>query len=41
MAHRDELGAKRVILTHLGAQTLAHTQDLALEYAVDGSVVEL
>jgi len=41
MAHRDELGAKRIVLTHLGAETLARVRELELEYATDGSTVEL
>jgi ribonuclease BN (tRNA processing enzyme) len=41
MAHRDELAAKRIVLTHLGATTLAHLAELALEHAEDGTVVEV
>lgn len=40
-AHRAELGAKRIVLTHLGATTLAHLSELRDEYAVDGTVVEV
>jgi ribonuclease BN (tRNA processing enzyme) len=41
MEHRDELGAKRIMLTHLGAQTLARADELELEYAVDGMLIEV
>ena len=41
MQHRAELGAKRIVLTHLGATTLAHRGDLELEHAADGTVIEL
>lgn len=36
MAHRAELDCERVVLTHLGAETLAHLGELELEYATDG-----
>ena len=41
MAHRAETRAKRIVLTHLGAETLARVRDLELEYAIDGSTIEL
>jgi ribonuclease BN (tRNA processing enzyme) len=41
MAHRDELEAKRIVLTHLGAETLAHLSELELEYSADGSMIEV
>jgi ribonuclease BN (tRNA processing enzyme) len=41
MEHRAELGAKRIVLTHLGAQTLARVSELELEYAVDGTQIEV
>jgi ribonuclease BN (tRNA processing enzyme) len=41
MAHREEFRAKRIVLTHLGAETLAHLTDLELEHAVDGAVIEI
>ena len=41
MQHREELGAKRIVLTHLGAQTLAHLAELELEHAADGTLVEV
>ncbi len=37
VANRALLGTKRIILTHLGATSLAHLQDMELEYATDGS----
>ena len=39
--HRPEFEAKRIVLTHLGAETLAHLSDLELEHTTDGSVVEI
>ena len=41
MAHRDELASRRIILTHLGAETLAHAAELELEHAADGTVIEI
>jgi ribonuclease BN (tRNA processing enzyme) len=41
MAHRAEVEAKRIVLTHLGAETLAHLSDLELEYAIDGMSIEV
>jgi len=41
MAHRDELATRRIILTHLGAQTLAHVSELEVEHAVDGMAIEI
>lgn len=40
-AHRAELGAKRVILTHMGPQMLAHQETLPEERAHDGMVLSL
>ncbi|MEP6693862.1 MAG: MBL fold metallo-hydrolase [Chloroflexota bacterium] len=37
IAHRDELDCKRIVLTHLGAETLARIGELDLEHAVDGT----
>jgi ribonuclease BN (tRNA processing enzyme) len=37
--HRAELGAKRIVLTHMGATTLAHRKDLELEHTQDGTVI--
>ncbi len=39
MAHRDELECKRIVLTHLGAETLAHLGELELEHAEDGTAL--
>ncbi len=41
MAHRDEVASRRIILTHLGAETLAHAAELELEHAADGTVIEI
>jgi ribonuclease BN (tRNA processing enzyme) len=41
MSHRTELDCKRIVLTHLGAETLARIGELELEHAVDGSVFEV
>ena len=40
-AHRHALGARRVILTHMSREMLAHTADVPEECAHDGLVVEL
>jgi ribonuclease BN (tRNA processing enzyme) len=37
MSHRDKLDCKRIVLTHLGAETLARIGELDLEHAVDGT----
>lgn len=37
MSHRAELDCKRIVLTHLGAETLARIGELDLEHAVDGT----
>ncbi len=39
--HLPAIGAKRVILTHLSDDMLAHLADVELECAVDGMVVEV
>jgi ribonuclease BN (tRNA processing enzyme) len=36
MSHRDELRCKRIVLTHLGAETLARIGELEVDHAVDG-----
>ena len=36
MAHRDALDCKRMVLTHLGAETLARIGELEIDHAVDG-----
>lgn len=41
MSHRSELDCKRIVLTHLGAETLARIGELELEHAVDGAVIEV
>ena len=41
MAHREEFGAKRIVLTHLGAETLAHLAEVELEYSTDGVQIEI
>jgi ribonuclease BN (tRNA processing enzyme) len=41
VAHRLELRAKRVILTHPGAQTLARRNELAWTLADDGTTIDL
>jgi ribonuclease BN (tRNA processing enzyme) len=41
MEHRDELDCRRVVLTHLGAETLARIGELELEHAVDGTTLEI
>jgi ribonuclease BN (tRNA processing enzyme) len=41
MEHREELGAKRIVLTHLGTETLARVSELELEHTVDGTLIEL
>ena len=40
-AHWDELGAKRVILTHMSPEMLAQTEHVPEECAHDGLVVEI
>ena len=41
MSHRDELDCKRMILTHLGDEMLENLDNLEIEVADDGKVVEL
>jgi ribonuclease BN (tRNA processing enzyme) len=41
LAHRDELRAERMVLTHAGAETLARRAELAWELADDGTVIDL
>jgi ribonuclease BN (tRNA processing enzyme) len=40
-AHRDELGARRVILTHMSREMLDHADEVPEECASDGLVVTL
>ena len=39
--HRKEFDAKRIVLTHMGAETLSHLSELELEHTTDGSVIEI
>jgi ribonuclease BN (tRNA processing enzyme) len=41
LAHRDELRAKRVVLTHPGVETLARRGELAWTLADDGTTIDL
>jgi ribonuclease BN (tRNA processing enzyme) len=41
LAHRGELNAKRIVLTHAGVETLARRAELAWELVDDGTVVDL
>lgn len=39
--HRSHFGAKRMMLTHLGREVLARRNDVAIELAADGLVIEV
>lgn len=41
VAHRDELRAKRIVVTHLGAESLANLGSLGIEHAADGMTIEI
>jgi hypothetical protein len=41
MSHRGELECQKIMLTHLGAETLARIGELEIEHAVDGTTVEV
>lgn len=41
LAHRDQLRAKRIVLTHAGAETLARRSELAWPLADDGTQIDL
>lgn len=41
LAHRDELQVRRLMLTHMGPEMLAHLDTLPCEYAEDGKVITL
>jgi ribonuclease BN (tRNA processing enzyme) len=41
MAHRDEFEAKQIVLTHLGAETLAHLSEVELKTSADGMLIEI
>ncbi|MBP1608312.1 MAG: hypothetical protein H6Q04_547 [Acidobacteria bacterium] len=38
---KDSLGARRILLTHLGEEVLAHRNDIQLEIAEDGMQIEI
>jgi ribonuclease BN (tRNA processing enzyme) len=40
-AHEQAFGAKRMILTHMSREMLAHTAEVPQECAADGMVIEL
>jgi ribonuclease BN (tRNA processing enzyme) len=40
-AHWDELDAKRIVLTHMGPEMLAHQHEVPEQCAYDGLVIEL
>ncbi len=40
-AHREELGAKRIVLTHMGPEMLARQDDVPEECAYDGMEIEV
>ena len=39
MAHRDELRCRRIVVTHLGKESLAHLSEIELEHAEDGTEI--
>jgi ribonuclease BN (tRNA processing enzyme) len=39
MDHRSKLDCKKIVLTHLGAETLARIGELELDHAVDGTTL--
>lgn len=41
VAHKKEFGAKRIILTHMSEEMLAHVDEVPEECAYDGMVVEI
>jgi ribonuclease BN (tRNA processing enzyme) len=41
LANEARIGARRIILTHLGPEMLAHAQEARHEIAIDGLVVEV
>jgi len=41
MTQRDRLECRRIVLTHLGAETLARIGELQLEHAADGLTLEI
>ena len=40
-AHRDQLTARRIIVTHMSANVLGHQEQVSFEAAHDGLVVRL
>ena len=40
-AHRDQLTARRIVITHMSADVLDHQDDVPFEPAYDGLVVRL
>ena len=40
-ANRARFGSKRIVLTHLGATSLAHLKEMDIEYATDGLEVAI
>ncbi len=40
-AKRDRLGCRRLVLTHMGAEMLAHLDEVTVEAAEDGTVIVL
>jgi ribonuclease BN (tRNA processing enzyme) len=41
LAHRDEVKAKRIVLTHAGVETLARRAELAWDLVDDGTEIDL
>ncbi len=41
MSHREELEVSRILVTHMGPETLNHLEQIELETAYDGMVVEV
>lgn len=41
MENRDRFGAKRILLTHLGQEVLEHRDEVDIDLACDGLVIEL
>jgi phosphoribosyl 1,2-cyclic phosphodiesterase len=41
VAHRDRLGARRIIITHMSAEMVEHRRDVPFETAYDGLAVSL
>ena len=39
--NRGRFGARRIILTHLGAEALTHSSEIELEIANDGNTIEI